>query len=458
MDDQTAPSGGSQPDDWTRQGRTRGMARGSTLRHGSADTKDLDPELGAQAAVPPGSDEFTALKEQLATVQAEADAAKADTFEQLGDLKAEMRTDTTAAAEQQNVQRLPHPRAGSEYEGGLRAYGADRYAPTDLRAFAARLDLITASVCEDALRNCANMDDLRACIAMMDLDDLCACIAMMGLFISRVSAESTLHEHDVFDLKTKKLRIMFDLKAEMRRATFDLKTEMRRAKYDPKAEMRRAKFKLRASRLPATPAPPPATPTATPSPQQQFLEEQELWLAEDHTAFGAAPRIQNDEDEARENELLCVQAVHSLEAQEQLCAQDKDNAQYLEQENDGLRIQAETKREMDTVAATGSEMRVLCEREMDVAAAEPETGVREMDATASVKIFAVALQDLYNSKLTAVDAPTGSTLNEPESRAFTTNPHPHALSTKNINITGYSRAMVKVGPLARIRIEDEVYT
>ena len=116
-------------------------------------------------------------------------------------------------------------------------------------------------------------------------------------------------------------------------------------------------------------------------------------------------------------------------------------------------------REMDTVAAAESEMGVFCEREMDkVAAAEPETGVREMDATASVKIFAVALQDLYNSKLTAVDAPTGSTLNEPESRAFTTNPHPHALSTKNINITGYSRAMVKVGPLARIRIEDEVYT
>jgi len=176
------------------------------------------------------------------------------------------------------------------------------------------------------------MDDLRACIAMMDLDDLCACIAMMDLFILRVSAASTLHEHDActleakmraiiraFHLKDEKLRIMFDLKAEMRRATFDLKAEMRWAKYDLKAEMRRATFELRASRLPATPAPPPATPTAQ-SPQQQFLEEQELWLAGDHIAFGAASRIQNDEDEARENELLCVQAVHSLEAQERLCA------------------------------------------------------------------------------------------------------------------------------------------
>ena len=244
----------------------------------------------------------------------------------------------------------------------------------------------------------------------------------------------------------------------MRRAENDLKTEMRRAKYDLKAEMRRATFELRASRLPATPAPPPATPTATPSPQQQFLEEQELWLAEDHTAFGAASRIQDDEDEARENELLCVQAGHSLVAQERPCAQDKDNAQYLEQENDGLHIQAETKLDY-SVAAAESEMGVSCEREMDtVNAAEPEMGVREMDTTASVKIFAVALQDLYISKSTAADAPTGSTLNEPEPRAFTTDPRPHVFGTKNVNLTVYSRAKVKVGPVARIRIDDEVYT
>ena len=69
---------------------------------------------------------------------------------------------------------------------------------------------------------------------------------------------------------------------------------------------------------------------------QQFLEEQELWLAEDHIAFGAASRVQNGEDEARENELLCVQAVHSLVARERPCAQDKDNAQYLEHENELL--------------------------------------------------------------------------------------------------------------------------
>ena len=38
---------------------------------------------------------------------------------------------TPAAAEQcskQNVQGLPHPRAGSEYENGLHAYGADLHA------------------------------------------------------------------------------------------------------------------------------------------------------------------------------------------------------------------------------------------------------------------------------------------------------------------------------------------
>jgi len=317
----------------------------------------------------------------------------------------------------QNGQGLP-PRAGSEYEGDLHPYGAGRYAPTDPRAFAARLDLITASEYEDALRACADMDDLddlRACIAMMDLDDLRACIAMMHLFVSRILAAPMMHEYNACTLKAE-MRAMcraFDLKAEMWRAENDLKTEMRRAKYDLKAEMRRATFELRASRLPATPAPPPATLTATPSPQQQFLEEQE---SEDHIAFGAASRIQDDEDEARENELLCVQAGHSLVAQERPCAQEKDNAQYLEQENDGLRIQ----------------VGVFC--------------VREMDTTAAAKIFAVVHQDHYISKSIAADAPTGSTLNKPESRAFTTDPRPHA-----------SRAKVKVGPLARIRIDDEVY-
>ena len=34
----------------------------------------------------------------------------------------------------------------------------------------------------------------------------------------------------------------------------------------------------------------------------------------------------------------------------------------------------------------------------------------------------------------------------------------HAFGAKNVNLTVYSRAKVKVGPLARIRIDDEVYT
>jgi len=51
---------------------------------------------------------------------------------------------------------------------------------------------------------------------------------------------------------------------------------------------------------------------------QQFLEEQELSLAEDHIAFDAASRIQADKDEARENELLRVQAVRFLEGQERV--------------------------------------------------------------------------------------------------------------------------------------------
>jgi len=92
----------------------------------------------------------------------------------------------------------------------------------------------------------------------------------------------------------------------------------------------------------------------------------------------------------------------------------KDNAQYLEQENDGRRIQAGSH---VAIAAAESEMGVSCGREM----------------TASVKIFAVAPQDLYISKSTAADAPMGSTLNEPESRAFTASPRPHAFGAKNVN-------------------------
>jgi len=52
-------------------------------------------------------------------------------------------------------------------------------------------------------------------------------------------------------------------------------------------------------------------------------------------------------------------------------------------------------------------------------------------------------------------APTGNTLNEPEQCAFTTGWRLHAFGNNNINLAIYSRA--KVGPLARIRIADEVY-
>jgi len=159
-------------------------------------------------------------------------------------------------------------------------------------------------------------------------------------------------------------------------------------------------------------------------------------------------------------EALRAQAVHFLEAQEneRLRAQYKDSAQRLEQENERLRIQAEIEPDY-TVAARQGALQELGQPTTDtIAATEPETGVRETDTTAAAKIFAVMHQDHYISKSTAADAPTGSTLNEPESRAFTTDPRPHAFGTKNVYLTVYSRAMVKVGPLARIRIDDEVYT
>jgi len=116
---------------------------------------------------------------------------------------------------------------------------------------------------------------------------------------------------------------------------------------------------------------------------QQFLEEQELSLAEDHIAFDAASRIA-DKDEARKNELLRVQAVRFLEGQERLLAQNKYNAQYLEQKN------------------------------------AQQAGI-EPDYTMAAR----------PGEFQELGHPTPAV---------------------------YSRAKVKVGPLARIRIADEVYT
>ena len=142
---------------------------------------------------------------------------------------------------------------------------------------------------------------------------------------------------------------------------------------------------------------------------------------------------------------------------ERLRTQSKDNAQGLEQENERLRIQAWIEPDY-TVAARQGEFQELGQpTTVAVAAAEPEPGVfcgRMINTTAAAKIFAVVHQDHYIS--TTADAPTGSTLNEPG--ALMTDPRPHAFGTKNVNLTVYSRAMVKVGPLARIRIDDEVYT
>jgi len=301
-------------------------------------------------------------------------------------------------------------RAGSEYEDDLRAYGAGRYvptAPTDLRAFAAQLDLITASEFEDALWACANMDDLHACIAMMDL------------FMSRMDDEDEARKNELLCvLDTKDLvpeqaaappgsdeftfKQLGDLKAEMRADTFEKLGEMRADTFEQLGDLN-----VR---------------------MDEQLGDLNAKMDEQLGDLHAKMRIQADKDEARE-----------LEAQERLCAQDKDNAQYLEQKNDGLRIQAGSH---VAIAAAESEMGVSCGREM----------------TDSVKIFAVAPQDLCILKSTAADAPMGSTLNEPESRAFTAGPRPHAFGSKNVNLTVYSRAKVKVGPLARIRIDDEVYT
>jgi len=263
-------------------------------------------------------------------------------------------------------QGLPPP-PGSEYEEDLRAYGAGRYvptAPTDLRAFAAQLDLITASEYEDALWACANMDDLHACIAMMDL------------FMSRMDDEDEARKNELLCVQDTK----------------DLVPEQ-------------------------APAPPGS---------DEFTFEQ----LGDLTAEMRADTF----------EKLGEMRADAFEQLGDL------NAKMDEQLGD---LNAKMDEQLGDLHAKMDKMD-------NVAAAETEPGVREM--TASVKIFPVALQDLYNSKSTAADAPTGSTLNEPESRAFTAGLRPHAFGAKNVNLTVYSRAKVKVGPLAPIRIDDEVYT
>jgi len=64
----------------------------AALPHGSADATVHIPELRAQAAAPPGRDEFTALAEQFAFVKAESDALQASTFTQLDRMRDDMRS------------------------------------------------------------------------------------------------------------------------------------------------------------------------------------------------------------------------------------------------------------------------------------------------------------------------------------------------------------------------------
>jgi len=305
-----------------------------------------------------------------------------------------------------------HPRAGSEYEGDLHPYGVDRCAPTDPRAFAARLDVITAS----------EYDDLRAYGVLLctQAEDMAQGVPGAARAVHRTAfacANSMLEARPGKPLSPSGKPLshyerLATLKALVKKV-FAAQYNMQQ--FLEEQELRLAEDHIAFDAASRIQADKEARELEAQERLRALDEELELWEAEDHIAFDAASRIQADKNEARE-----------LEAQERLCAQDEDNAQYLEQKNDGLRIQAETKRAMDT--------------------------------TASVKIFAVALQDLDISKSTAADAPTGSTLNEPESRAFTAGPRPHAFGAKNVNLTVYSRAKVKVGPLARIRIDDEVYT
>jgi len=126
-------------------------------------------------------------------------------------------------------------------------------------------------------------------------------------------------------------------------------------------------FELLASRLPATLAPPPATPTATPTPHQQDIAHAKQRFDEkaafDSAVEAAVARINAN----------ASHAAHGA-AQERPCAEDKDNAQYLEHENNGLRIQAETKPDYTVAARPGEFPESGQPTAVVVAAAEPETG------------------------------------------------------------------------------------
>ena len=69
----------------------------------------------------------------------------------------------------------------------------------------------------------------------------------------------------------------------------------------------------------------------------------------------------------------------------------------------------------------------------------------------------ISKKDGLDKSSNAADAPTGNTLNGPEQCVLMTSPRTHAYGTKSINLAACSRAKVKVGPLARIRLADEVY-
>jgi len=232
-----------------------------------------------------------------------------------------------AAAEQcskQDDQGLPTTRTGSEYEDDLRACGADRYVPTD----AERSEPEPPNLQEQMTAQREQMAALTLQLAVLT--------AAMTAGQPPPLQSAKLRLNSLTGLRRAQLGGLLCAQAE------DLAQEVPGAV----RAVRLTAFVWASSMLEASPGKPLSRYAQLATLQemvgevfdaqdnmQQFLEEQELSLAEDHIAFDAASRIQADKDEARENELLRVQAVRFLEGQERLLAQNKDNAQYLEQEN-----------------------------------------------------------------------------------------------------------------------------
>jgi len=192
-----------------------------------------------------------------------------------------------AAAEQcstQNDQGLPTPRAGSEYEDDLRAYGADRYVPTEAERYASNKGELAPT--EEKLCDMSGANFERPAPAQRPPPLQSAKLrlnSLTGLPRAQLDGLLCIQAEDEFTALAEQLATM---KAKADAAQAFLFTQLSNLMAETKQMC--SMFELLISRLPAaTPAPPPATPAATPTPHQQDIAHAKQRFDE-KAAFDAA--------------------------------------------------------------------------------------------------------------------------------------------------------------------------